>query len=335
MLKNTCRLDKFWHNILVKINLFKEVFYEFLSIVFLFITTSSLALSAKSSNYQIPPSSTSSKIENKTNLLKKISSEISAISEEANRALVFVSVSKSVKTNFNDPLFEFFFGPRKPNQPLPKQKGLGSGFFIDLNKGYVLTNNHVIDGADEISLKLANDESYDAKVIGRDANTDVAVVQIKDKKFSRKSLSSLVLSDMGDVEVGGLVLAFGAPFSLKSSTTLGIVSAMHRGSLQITDLGNFLQTDAAINPGNSGGPLLGMDGRVVGINTAIASSTGAYNGVGFAIPADLVRDVATRLINHGKVERGYLGVAFSSSSQRMAGKSKASKRFVWCACNRS
>ncbi len=245
--------------------------------------------------------------------LQKISREIAVIAQRARKAIVYVSTSKTIEMPFgySDPL-EFFFGPnyRRRNQDRPKRKreGLGSGFFVDLKRGYILTNNHVVAEADEISLKLANDEIYDGNVVGRDSNTDVAVVEIKDKNFNRRSLQALVLGDSSKLVVGDLAFALGAPFGLEASLSFGIVSAMGRGNLNITRMGNFIQTDAAINPGNSGGPLLNDAGLVVGLNTAIYSRSGGYNGIGFAVPSNLVRRVAEQLINDGRVQRGYLGV---------------------------
>ncbi len=254
--------------------------------------------------------------------LQKISRAVSDIASEAQKSVVFVSVSKTVKGmpyGMINP-FEFFFGPQpgpggqQQRAPERKQEGLGSGFIIDLEKGYVLTNNHVVDGADEIHLKLANGESFAGTVIGRDKNTDVAVVQIKDSKFNRKGLSQLYLAESDKVKVGDFVIALGAPFGLESSLSFGVVSALGRGSLSITELGDFIQTDAAINPGNSGGPLLNTYGHVIGINTAIYSRSGGYNGIGFAIPSNLVRSVAEQLINGGKIDRGYLGVGLGRGS---------------------
>ncbi len=245
--------------------------------------------------------------------LQKISREIAVIAKQARKAIVYVSTSKTIEMPFgySDPL-EFFFGPnyRQRNQDRPKRKreGLGSGFFVDLKRGYILTNNHVVADADEISLKLANDEVYDGNVVGRDSNTDVAVIEIKAKNFNRRGLQALVLGDSSKLVVGDLAFALGAPFGLEASLSFGIVSAVGRGNLNITRMGNFIQTDAAINPGNSGGPLLNDAGLVVGLNTAIYSRSGGYNGIGFAVPSNLVRRVAEQLINDGRVQRGYLGV---------------------------
>lgn len=277
--------------------------------------------------YEIPESSEPKVADNEdVKFLQRVSAGVATLSSHAKKGIVFVSIEKVVKMSpfggQGNP-FEFFFGPgfQMPNQgqqpPEQKQQGLGSGFFIDLAKGYILTNNHVIEDADQIHLKLANGKSYEGKVVGRDQNTDVAVVQIQGK-FDTSGLESLGLGDSDKVKVGEFCIAAGAPFGLESSISLGSVSAIGRGSLSITQLGNFIQTDAAINPGNSGGPLLNTSGEVIGINTAIFSKSGAYNGIGFAIPANIVRTIATQLINKGKVERGFLGIELSDVDPELA-----------------
>lgn len=260
--------------------------------------------------YDLPPADTKVELGQDTELLRQLSKGVGAIAEASKKALVFVSVSKTAKglPGGIDPYDLFGFGRRQI--PVPRQEGLGSGFFIDLDEGLVLTNNHVIDNADEISLKLANGETHKAKVVGVDPNTDVAVVKIIEKKFKRNGLSSLILGNSDSINVGSFVVALGAPFGLEASVSFGAVSALGRGSLQITQLGDFIQTDAAINPGNSGGPLVDMEGKVIGINTAIFSKSGGYNGIGFAVPSNLVREVATNLINGVKLSRGYIGVHF-------------------------
>ena len=269
--------------------------------------------------YDLPRHKNKGKSNSALRELQKISREIAVIAKQARKAIVYVSTSKTIEMPFgySDPL-EFFFGPnyRRRNQERPKRKreGLGSGFFVDLKRGYILTNNHVVADADEISLKLANDEVYDGNVVGRDSNTDVAVIEIKDKNFNRRGLQALVLGDSSKLVVGDLAFALGAPFGLEASLSFGIVSAVGRGNLNITRMGNFIQTDAAINPGNSGGPLLNDAGLVVGLNTAIYSRSGGYNGIGFAVPSNLVRRVAEQLINDGRVQRGYLGVQLQAIS---------------------
>ncbi len=277
------------------------------------------------SAYQFPNNDNKLRNDDRVKGLQAISQGVAAIAENTRDALVFISVSKTLKgMPFNqiDP-FEFFFGVpnpngnRRPRQP-PKQEGLGSGFFIDLDKGYIVTNNHVIEGADEINLKLANGKTYDGKVIGRDKNTDIAIVQIIDKKFERKDLTALSFGNSEGLKVGDFVVALGAPFGLEASISFGVVSALGRGNLGITKLGNFIQTDAAINPGNSGGPLLNTAGEVIGVNTAIFSKSGAYAGIGFAVPSKLAKLVGEQLVNKGKVTRGYIGAGLQSLNKELA-----------------
>lgn len=268
--------------------------------------------------YDIPSSPPRAINSKAVETLREISEGVSDLASQASKAIVFISVSKIVKGQpygAVDP-FDFFFGPnfrgpRGLQRKERKQEGLGSGFFIDLDKGYIITNNHVIEGADEISIKLANSETYTAKVLGSDPNTDVAVVQITDRSYNKKGLSQLFLSNSDRVKVGEFVIALGAPFGLEASLSFGSISATSRGNLNITNLGNFIQTDAAINPGNSGGPLINMSGHVIGMNTAIYSRTGSSAGIGFAVPAKLVREIASQLINKGEVARGFLGVSLS------------------------
>jgi serine protease Do len=284
-----------------------------------------LSTAASAQGYKIPSGPEAPPTDENLQLLQRISKGVSTVSQKASEAVVFVSVYKTVKGmpfGMIDP-FDFFYGPGSPfgqppgggnrrggpQQPERREGGLGSGFFIDMDKGYILTNNHVIQDADEIQLKLANEETYEGKIVGRDRNTDVAVVQIKDPKFNRARLSALSFADSDKVAVGDFALALGAPFGLEASISFGVISAVSRGTLDITKLGNFIQTDAAINPGNSGGPLINMAGQVIGMNTAIYSRSGAYNGIGFAVPSNFARRVAEQLINEGRVIRGYMGVA--------------------------
>ena len=266
--------------------------------------------------YDLPKDSGKSEVGSaSTDGLKKMSAGLAEIAKHTRKSLAFISVSKNVTLSGSgqmDP-FEFFFGPGNGRPGLreerkQKQEGLGSGFIVDIAKGYILTNNHVVEDADEIFIKLANGKTFPGKVLGRDKNTDIAVVKVIDDKFDRTGLEQLTVSEADSLDVGELVVAMGAPFGLEASLSFGVVSATGRGNLQITQLGNFIQTDAAINPGNSGGPLVGMDGKVVGINTAIFSKSGAYNGIGFAVPAKLVRSIAPKLINQGAVKRGYIGI---------------------------
>ncbi len=269
-------------------------------------------------NYMIPAPAPLPVDQSHLSALQSLSKGVAQIAKQANKAVVFVSVYKNVQSmpyGMVDP-FEFFFGPGRGRVPTPQpqgkpekqEAGVGSGFFIDTAKGYIITNNHVVQGADEIQLKLANGETKVGKVVGRDPNTDVAVVKVKDENFNRKGIEALSLGQSDAVEVGDFVVALGAPFGLEASLSFGVVSALGRGSLDIAKIGNFIQTDAAINPGNSGGPLIDMKGQVIGLNTAIYSRSGAYNGIGFAVPSTLVRTIAEQLINSGHIRRGYLGV---------------------------
>ena len=207
----------------------------------------------------------------------------------------------------SDPLLRRWFGEEFGSRAFPQQRrtqsNLGSGVIVS-TEGYVLTASHVIEGADEIEVALASGEECKAKVIGSDPPTDIAVLRIE----SKKSLPAAVLADSDKLEVGDLVLAMGNPFGVGQTVTLGLVSALGRGGFRISGYENFIQTDAAINPGNSGGPLLDAEGRVVGINTAIISPSGGFNGVGFAVPVNMARFVMERLIKDGQVTRGYLGV---------------------------
>lgn len=258
--------------------------------------------------YDLPPASTEVKINGNTEILREISRSVGLIAEASKKALVFISVTKTMRgPNNYDPFFDLFGGD--PGV-MRNQEGFGSGFFVDLEKGYILTNNHVVENADNITVKLANGKSYAAKIIGNDKDTDVAVIQVVDSKFDHSNLASLVLDDSDKVTIGSFVVAIGAPFLLQASVTFGVVSAIGRGNLQLTKRGDFIQTDAAVNPGNSGGPLLNVDGKVIGINSAIYSQSGGYAGVSFAIPANIARRIASALINRGSVSSGYIGIQY-------------------------
>ncbi|MCX6891546.1 MAG: DegQ family serine endoprotease [Verrucomicrobiota bacterium] len=219
---------------------------------------------------------------------------------------------------FDDQFWRRFFGEqfgnRNPNRQFtpPRQQGLGSGVIVTKD-GYILTNNHVVEGADEVKVSLHDGRELIAKVIGRDPKSDVAVIKIEGK-----DLPFVPMADSEQVEVGDVVLAIGNPFGVGQTVTTGIVSATGRGNLGIEDYEDFIQTDAAINPGNSGGALVDVEGRLIGINTAIYSRTGGNQGIGFAIPSDLAHDVMTSLIKDGKVTRGYLGVMIQDVTPALA-----------------
>ncbi len=215
----------------------------------------------------------------------------------------------------NSPELKRFFdeqrSPRMPRGRHHRALGQGSGFIIS-EDGYIITNNHVVNGADRIVVKLHNGKEYEAVDVKTDPRSDVAVI-----KIDAKNLHALPLGDSDKIEVGDWVLAFGAPFGLEQSITQGIISAKGRGP-GINERENYLQTDAAINPGNSGGPLVNLNGEVVGINTAISSRSGGYDGVGFSIPINMARWVANQLLEHGHVKRAFIGVMIQQLNSELA-----------------
>lgn len=286
--------------------------------VLLLLLWSGFILPVSASHAYELPSSTTTQI-TPDPYLQRLSLALSKLAERSKKALVFISTTANVQASRGLDPFEFFFGPMPgdPQRQPRRQEGIGSGFFVDLDKGYIITNNHVVDNAIKISIKTSAGTTYEGEVVGRDSNTDVAVVKISDESFDRSEVSQLVLHE-GTTTPGELTMALGAPFNLEASVSLGIVSATKREHLQITTLGNFIQTDAAINPGNSGGPLLNMAGQVIGVNTAIVSRSGGSAGVGFAIPAQLARLVAQKLIDDGKLERGFLGIHMQEITPQIA-----------------
>ena len=212
---------------------------------------------------------------------------------------------------FNDFWRRFFGGPMPRGGP-QRQRSLGSGFIIDAD-GFILTNNHVVENAQKIVVKLSDDQEYEAKVVGRDAKTDIAIIKIN----AKVALTAASLGDSDHLDVGEWVVAIGNPFGLDSTVTSGIVSAKGRHIGQ-GPYDNFIQTDASINPGNSGGPLINLRGEVIGINTAIFSRTGGNMGIGFAIPINLAKEVLPQLRGKGKVTRGYLGVLIQKVTPEIA-----------------
>jgi len=218
---------------------------------------------------------------------------------------------------FDDPFWRQFFGQQfgqsfQPRGRTEVEHGIGSGVIVSKD-GYILTNNHVVDGAKDVKVTLADGREFTAKVIGRDSKTDIAVV-----KIDANNLPTIPMADSQNVRVGDVVLAVGNPFGVGETVTEGIVSAKNRGGMGIEHYENFIQTDAPINPGNSGGALVDIDGRLVGINTAIMSRSGGSQGIGFAIPTDLARNVMESLIKYGHVTRGYLGVAIQDVTPALA-----------------
>jgi serine protease DegQ len=214
---------------------------------------------------------------------------------------------------FDDPVFRRFFGI--PNGPQERvQQSLGSGVIVDAAKGSVLTNNHVVAGADDIGVTLANGQTSKAKLLGADPDTDLAVLQIP-----ADDLTALSVADSSALRVGDFVVAIGEPFGLGQTVTSGIVSALGRSGLRGSGYQNFIQTDASINPGNSGGPLVNLRGELVGINSMIYSPSGGNVGIGFAIPSNLAMDVMRQLVATGEVKRGALGVEAQDMTAQIAG----------------
>ena len=213
---------------------------------------------------------------------------------------------------FGDDFFDKMFPDQSPDGGGQQGMGMGTGVIVD-KEGHILTNNHVVAGADEISVRLPNEKTYKAKLIGTDPKTDLAVIQIKGA-----DLSEARLGDSDSLKIGEWVVAAGNPFGLTNSITAGIVSAKGRSFMGGGQFEDFIQTDAAINPGNSGGPLVNLKGEVVGINTAIFSRSGGYMGIGFAIPVNMAKTVMTSLIKSGKVVRGWLGVGIQPITEDLA-----------------
>ena len=237
---------------------------------------------------------------------------LAPVLERVTPAVVNIHTQTRVRVNSpfaNDPFFRRFFG-------LPKDRvsqSLGSGVIVDAQRGFILTNNHVIKDADDILVTLHDGRNVPAKLIGTDPDTEVAVIQI-----AVDNLSQLPLADSDALRVGDFVVAVGNPFGLGQTVTSGIVSALGRRSLRGLHYQNFIQTDASINPGNSGGALVNLRGELIGINTAIYSPTGGNIGIGFAIPSRIAEYVMDELITHGTVRRGTLGVALQDMSAQLA-----------------
>jgi len=229
-------------------------------------------------------------------------------------AVVNISSTKVIRTSEfpqDNPFGDLFPGFRMPDRPM-RQQGEGSGVIVGAD-GYIVTNNHVVDGATELTVSMADKREMKARVIGTDAKTDIALI-----KVDARDLPHVVLGDSSKVEVGDIALAMGNPFGLGQTVTMGIISATGRGGLGIEDYEDFIQTDASINPGNSGGALVNTRGELIGINTAILSGSGGNQGVGFAVPVDLVRHIMTQLKENGAVTRARLGVYFQELTPKLA-----------------
>ncbi len=257
-----------------------------------------------------------------TNLLTKLSDALAEVADAARPAVVNISTTSTVTVDnnpmgdmFSDPFFRHFFGDQFGHQGQKrkyKSSALGSGVIVSDN-GYILTNNHVVKGAEEIKVILHDKREFKGRIIGTDPRTDLAVI-----KINAKDLPTLSLGESGKLKTGDVVLAVGNPFGLNQTITMGIVSAVGRSNIGLADLEDFIQTDAAINPGNSGGALVNSLGELVGINTAIFSTSGGYMGIGFAIPSNMAKTVMNSIIKHGKVIRGYMGVSIQDLTPELA-----------------
>ncbi len=225
-------------------------------------------------------------------------------------AVVNIRVSQTLDTQpaYGDEMFRRFFGiPDGPGGGSREVASAGSGVIVDAEKGYILTNHHVVAGADKIQISLLNGDSLDAEIVGSDAATDIAVLKVEPE-----DLADLPIGESDDVEVGDFVIAVGNPFGLGHTVTSGIVSALGRSGISRNGYEDFIQTDASINPGNSGGALVNMRGELVGINSAIISRTGGNVGIGFAVPSEIARSVMRQILDFGEVRRGLLGVSINT-----------------------
>ena len=235
-------------------------------------------------------------------------------------AVVNISSLKVIRTYeyspfLVDPFFRDFFGEQFPGLVVPREQremSLGSGVIVD-DRGTILTNNHMVEQAQEVKVSLADGRETKARILGADKRTDLAVLRVE-----MEALPHATMGDSEKMEVGDIVLAIGNPFGLGETVTMGIVSALGRGSLGLADYEDFIQTDAAINPGNSGGALVNTRGEVIGINTAIYSRSGGYQGIGFAIPSNMARDVLDDIVKSGHVVRGYAGFAIQGLTAELA-----------------
>jgi Do/DeqQ family serine protease len=243
-----------------------------------------------------------------------------AVARAVMPAVVNISSLKVIRTYeyspfLVDPFFRDFFGEDFPGLVVPREQremSLGSGVIVD-DHGTILTNFHVVEQAQEVKASLGDGRDVHARLLGADRRTDLAVLRVE-----KASLPHVALGDSEKMEVGDVVLAIGNPFGLGETVTMGIISAMGRGSLGLADYEDFIQTDAAINPGNSGGALVNTRGEVIGINTAIYSRSGGYQGIGFAIPSNMARDVLESIIKNGRVVRGYAGFVIQNLTPELA-----------------
>jgi len=260
--------------------------------------------------------------EQSVDLLTRTGKAMAEVTSAVKPAIVNIATTRTIKVSgggdpfFDDPFFKRFFGDqfgRQRQQPKEhKSAGLGSGVIVS-SDGYIITNSHVIKDADEIKVTLTDKKEFAGRVIGSDPKTEIAVVKIE-----AKDLPTVSWGNSDALQVGEVVLAVGNPYGLNQTVTMGIVSALGRANVGIADYEDFIQTDAAINPGNSGGALVNIKGELIGINTAIYTTSGGYQGIGFAIPSNMVKSIMASLIKEGKVIRGWLGVTIQKVTPELA-----------------
>jgi serine protease Do len=295
----------------------------YLSAVFILAIGVFVGLILSSQVGVITPLPAKSRISSKSlDLLSQLSEAQSEVAAVATPSIVNISTTRVIKARdeapfdfFDDPFFRRFFGDQLPRNNAPKEhkeQSLGSGVIVS-DDGYIVTNNHVIEKAQEIKVLLLNKRDYKARLIGADPKTDIAVIKIE-----AKGLPALAWGDSNKLKVGEIAFAIGNPFGLNQTVTMGIISAVGRANVGIADYEDFIQTDAAINPGNSGGALINASGELIGINTAILSRTGGYQGIGFAVPSSMAKQVMDSLVKYKKVVRGWLGVSIQEVTSELA-----------------
>jgi len=286
----------------------------FLRSWFLAVLIVSLNLACWTPTYASEP-----KISRKSmNLLTDLGQAMAEIAEAVKPSIVNISATRTVQMKgrinpfFNDPFFRRFFGDQFDMPKERKTPSLGSGVIVT-SDGYILTSSHVIQGAEEINVTLPDKREFKGTIIGNDPMTDIGII-----KIDTDNLPAITWGNSDSLRVGETVLAIGSPYGLSQTVTMGIVSAVGRANVGIADYEDFIQTDAAINPGNSGGALVNVKGELVGINTAIFSTTGGYQGIGFAVPTNMAKNVMDSLIDKGKVIRGWFGVSIQTLTPELA-----------------
>lgn len=239
-----------------------------------------------------------------TNDMYRAQDAFAAVYDKAKDSVVNIRTKSTIVVETYNPLEAFLFGTSGRRQQRKETGSLGSGFIIS-SDGYIMTNNHVIEGADEIYVKMSDGQEYLAKLVGTSPEVDIAILKV----MANRTFKPLKFANSDNIKIGHWAIAFGNPLGLNSSMTVGVIGASGRSSLGIEQVENFIQTDAAINQGNSGGPLLNINGDVIGVNTAIYSTTGGSVGLGFAIPSNLATNVKDSIIKSGRYERPYVGIS--------------------------